>query len=148
MKILSAIILSLAGFAATAQSAEIISATGQACSKDINPWGHPSYCICPDPSRYDQRIGSCVVGAYEPIIVSGQILAGLAAIGGETTGIALRTFDHPQVTYELVLTKKDHKKLSQLNGVPFEVEGDFVKLPGVEAGPRPAIIVRELRWLD
>ncbi|HYX33880.1 MAG TPA: hypothetical protein VE954_12260 [Oligoflexus sp.] len=148
MNMLKAIIFSLAGFAANAQSAEIISTNSMACTKDINLWGHASRCACPVSSLYDPRLGACVIGTYEPIMVSGQILAGLGAIGGETTGIALRTFENPEISYELVLNKVDSKKLSQLNGLPFEVEGDFINLPGVEIPSRPAIIVRELRWLD
>ncbi|HYX36831.1 MAG TPA: hypothetical protein VE954_27300 [Oligoflexus sp.] len=148
MKLLITLILSLAGFAGSLHAAEVVLQENLACTADINKWGYSSNCSCQGRTRYDQRVGYCIRGAYKPITVSGSIVAGLVAVGGETTGIALQTFDSPSVRYELVLQTKDFEKLSQLNGVPFEVVGDYIVLPGVEAAPRPAIIVKQLHWLD
>ncbi|WP_141733307.1 hypothetical protein [Oligoflexus tunisiensis] len=148
MKFFNAILFSLISVTSAAQGAEIFPTENLGCTKDLNPWGKPSRCFCPVESRYDARLGSCVIGEYESITVSGQVVTGIVAIGGETTGIALRTFENPDVSYELVVTREDRRILSRLNGLPFEVEGDFIELPGLETGARPAIIVKELRWLD
>jgi hypothetical protein len=148
MKIFSAILFGLISVTSAAQAAEIVPTETLICTKDLNPWGRASRCFCPVETRYDQRLGACITGEYEPIMVSGQVVTGIVAIGGESTGIALRTFDNPDVSYELIVTREDRRKLSRLNGLPFEVEGDYIELPGLETGARPAIIVKDLRWLD
>lgn len=89
------------------------------------------------------------MGFYESTVVlaQGVLRTGVMAIGGETTGYELDLLDHSQ-TYELILSDALKSKIQHLNGMTIEVEGFLKFLPGVERGPRPAIIVNDLRVLE
>ena len=67
----------------------------------------------------------CLDGADAiEITVSGAIAAGMAAIGGETTGFEITTKE--DVTYELILKVADQEKLSTLDKMWFEVTGELI----------------------
>ncbi|NET82251.1 MAG: hypothetical protein F6J94_09980 [Moorea sp. SIO1F2] len=34
---------------------------GVPCTRDINPCGNPSICLCPDGYSYDQSVGKCMI---------------------------------------------------------------------------------------
>jgi len=118
------------------------------CTRDINPWGHASQCSCEDDELYDARAGLCLKGTAEneKIMVQGLVSTGMVAIGGETTGIALKT--SADISYELIVKVIDQEKLQKLNGMWFEVEGDVINIISVERDPRRAIIVETLNVLE
>lgn len=117
------------------------------CTSDFNLWGHSSQCSCPEGNTYVQRAGLCLNDAEaEKIIVSGPIAAGMAAIGGETTGFEITTTE--DVTYELILKVADQEKLSTLDNMWFEVSGELIIIEGVERQERKAIIVEALGVLE
>ena len=117
------------------------------CTGDSNLWGHSSQCFCDQGKIYDQRAGLCLEDKeVEEITVQGAVSAGMAAIGGETTGFEIKT--PAENSYELILKVVDQQKLSTLNGMWFEVVGELVKIESVERKQRPAIIVKKLAVLE
>ncbi len=117
------------------------------CTRDFNPWGHASTCSCDNNAIYDERAGLCFTdGETEKITVQGPVSAGMAAIGGETTGVVLETADN--ITYELIVTVADREKLQKISGMWFEVTGDFINITSVTRGERRAIIVDTLGVLE
>lgn len=117
------------------------------CTSDFNLWGHSSQCSCSDGSSYDERAGLCLEeAAPEVITVQGSVTAGMAAIGGETTGFEITT--KAGETYELILRVADQEKLSTLNKMWFEVTGELVVIKGVERQERRAIIGDTLAVLE
>lgn len=117
------------------------------CTRDLNLWGHASRCSCQDGKVYDSRAGLCLVNTKgEMFMVQGAILADMAAIGGETTGISIET--EKDGTYELILQSTDQEKLKKLNGMWFEVVGEFIIIESVEIKERRAIIVEKLAVLE
>ncbi len=117
------------------------------CTSDFNLWGHSSQCSCADGRDYDQRAGLCLNTAEaEEITVSGQISAGMAAIGGETTGFEISSKEGD--TYELILKVADQEKLSSLDKMWFEVTGELIIIEGMERKDRQAIIAETLGVLE
>jgi hypothetical protein len=117
------------------------------CTSDYNLWGHSSQCSCAEGRGYDRRAGLCLEsGNPEEITVSGAIAAGLAAIGGETTGFEITSKEGD--TYELILKVGDQEKLSTLDKMWFEVTGELIVIEGVERKERTAIIAEKLGLLE
>ena len=75
----------------------------------------------------------------------GTLQTGIVAIGGETTGIVLKTKADGQ--YELDLNKSDQlqKLADTLNGKKVVVEGDYKPRAGVEVKERRIILVKALK---
>ena len=117
------------------------------CTSDYNLWGHSSQCSCEEGASYDERAGLCLGGAAaEEITVQGPVSAGMAAIGGETTGFEITS--QAGESYELILKVADQEKLSTLDGVWFEVTGELIIIEGVEKKERQAIIGEQLGVLE
>lgn len=117
------------------------------CTMDINPWGHSSQCSCDQGKVYDQRANLCLEnGAVEEIVIQGAVSAGIAAIGGETTGFEIKT--QTEQSYELILKVVDQEKLSTLDGMWFEIVGELINIESVERKDRPAIIVEKIAVLE
>lgn len=117
------------------------------CTLDINTWGNPSQCFCEKPDIYDNRAGLCFDNSgSEKITVHGTLLAGIAAIGGETTGFVIET--KVGGSYELILKLDEQKKLNKLSGQWFEVSGEYITIKSVEIAERKAIIVEKLAVLE
>ena len=117
------------------------------CTSDFNLWGHSSQCSCAVGKDYDQRAGLCLdASEAEEITVSGPISAGMAAIGGETTGFEISSKQGD--TYELILKVADQEKLSSLDKMWFEVTGDLIIIEGIERKERKAIIAETLGVLE
>lgn len=74
----------------------------------------------------------------------GTVETGIMAIGGETTGIILKTKN--EGTYELELGKnaKLRETAEKLNGKPVVVQGEYKPRAGVEITERRIIIVTSL----
>ena len=81
------------------------------------------------------------------ILAQGILRTGVIAIGGETTGYKLDLYDQSQ-SYELILSEDLKGKIQHLDGMSIEAEGFLTFLTGPERGPRPAIVVNELRILE
>ena len=80
---------------------------------------------------YDERSGLCLENSEGDIVmIQGAILTDIMAIGGETTGISIKTPN--QGTYELILKTAEQEKLKKLNGIWFEVAGEFIIIESVE----------------
>ena len=117
------------------------------CTSDFNLWGHSSQCSCDQGKVYDQRAGLCLDdGEAEEITVQGAVSAGMAAIGGETTGFEIKT--QAEESYELILKVVDQEKLSTLDGMWFEVVGELINIESVERKERKAIVVEKLAVLE
>lgn len=117
------------------------------CTMDFNPWGHASQCSCAENELYDERAGLCLAGNTNvEITVQGAVTAGMAAIGGESTGYELKT--PKEQTYELILQVADQQKLNKLSGMWFEVTGEFIIIQSVERSERKAVIVDKLAVLE
>lgn len=117
------------------------------CTSDFNLWGHSSQCSCEEGASYDERAGLCLDGAEaEEITVQGPVSAGMAAIGGETTGFQITS--QAGDSYELILKVADQEKLSTLDGMWFEVTGELIIIEGVERKERKAIIGEQLGVLE
>ena len=117
------------------------------CTMDLNRWGQASRCSCGPGTTYDERAGLCLDGeATEPVMVQGTVIAGMAAIGGETTGLVIETSDG--TVYELIATLDDQQKLSEKSGMWFEVEGEEITIDSVEKPHRAAIIADQIRVLE
>ena len=117
------------------------------CTSDFNLWGHSSQCFCEEGASYDERAGLCLGGAEaEEITVQGPVSAGMAAIGGETTGFQITS--QAGDSYELILKVADQEKLSTLDGMWFEVTGELIIIEGVERKERKAIIGEQLGVLE
>ncbi len=133
--------------ATSASAVTIVPVENQICTRDLNLWGQPSRCSCPDEVSYDQRIGKCVIGEVEPIVVSGELLTGVSAIGGETTGFVLS--DANRGDFELILTRPLRAEFSELDtsGTMYQIEGEYVLVEGIEIPERPTIIVTGIKPL-
>lgn len=117
------------------------------CTRDLNLWGHAGQCSCLEESVYDERAGLCLEGdEAEQIMVQGALTAGMAAIGGETTGFAIETSEED--FYELILRLDDQKKLSTLSGMSFEAEGELIIIDSVGRKGRQVVIVDQLFVLE
>ena len=117
------------------------------CTSDFNLWGHSSQCSCDQSKVYDQRAGLCLEDTEAAeITVQGAVSAGLAAIGGETTGFEIKT--QAEGSYELILKVVDQEKLSTLDNMWFEVVGELITIESVERKERKAIIVDKLAVLE
>lgn len=74
----------------------------------------------------------------------GILEAGIMAIGGETTGVILKTKD--QGTYELDLAGETLRAAAEkLSGKAVVVEGEYKPRPGVEIKERRIIAVKSLK---
>lgn len=116
-----------------------------ACTKDINPWGLPSLCFCPEASKYDQRIGYCVDGERYPILVQGVLNSEQAKLQGPDSGISLET---NRGSFDLVIPRHERERLKRAHGLYFEAEGEFILLPDGQGPGRLTIIVDNLAWLE
>jgi len=117
------------------------------CTKDRNYWNNPSVCRCPYDFFYAQQVKRCLSHAMNPsIFVQGVIDSGVVAIGGETTGIILTTYDAK--SYELIVHPKYLEKLNMVGAQFFEVSGVPVTFNYLERGEVSALIVNEIRWLN
>lgn len=117
------------------------------CTSDFNLWGHASQCSCDTGIIYDERSGLCLQGEdVEKITVQGGITAGMIAIGGETTGFSIKTSEGD--FFELILKTADQEKLTQLNGMWFEIEGELINIESVEIKERRAIIADKIAVLE
>lgn len=117
------------------------------CTRDLNPWGHASQCSCEPGWQYDQRAGLCLdSGEALPIMVQGKLMAGVMAIGGETTGFVITTSQGEP--YDLFLKMADQEKLLKLDGLTLEVEGDELVIQSLERNERKAIIVEKISVLE
>ncbi len=145
MKMLNALLMTAGILASTAHGAWVVETQTLACTLDYNQWGHGSSCGCPEATQYNQKIGLCLQGEAYPIRVQGVLHSDVMAIAGETTGIELETkFGR----FELMVKLPDIVKMQKGNGLTFEVSGEFLLIPGVEARRRSVIIVDELNWLE
>lgn len=117
------------------------------CTNDFNLWGHASQCSCDTGIFYDERSGLCLQGDnIEQITVQGQVTAGIVAIGGETTGFSIKTSESD--SYELILQTADQEKLTKLNGMWFEIEGELITIEAVEIKGRKAVIAESISVLE
>lgn len=118
------------------------------CTRDINPWGHPSKCSCPEQNyRYNQRIGLCVHKDDQnekQVSLVGVLRTHVMAIGGETSGTTLTT---DSGTFDLILSRKERKSVKALDGKNVSVTGYVTTLTGVEIKERKAIIVMDIKDL-
>ena len=114
------------------------------CTKDINPWGRPSMCICEEGMKYDQRVALCLPEDMElpPIQIRGKIIAPMASIGGETSDFVLEESGSAK-QYDLVLSLKDREEIAKYGDREIEIKGEAITLPGVERDDRPGIIVEQ-----
>lgn len=117
------------------------------CTRDLNLWGHASQCSCDTYTIYDERSGLCLQGNdIEQIRVQGAITAGMMAIGGETTGVLIKTSEGE--SYELILKIADQEKLTKLNGIWFEIVGELISIESVEIKGRKAIMADRIAVLE
>lgn len=117
------------------------------CTMDFNPWGQASQCSCDQGQKYDERAGLCLSdGDAENIITQGKLETGMMAVGGETTGIVLTTYDDQ--SYELIVKVEERERLEKISGQSFEVTGELIKIESVEREERAAIIVEALNVLE
>jgi hypothetical protein len=145
MKILNAMLMTAGFLACTAHGAWVVDTQALACTQDYNEWGRGSSCGCPEATHYNQKIGRCLQGETYPIRVQGVLHSGVMATEGETTGIELETkFGR----FELIVKIAEIPKLQKANGLTFEVNGEFLLIPGTETHKRSVIIVNEFYWLE
>ena len=117
------------------------------CTSDFNLWGNSSQCKCEKEEVYDERAGLCLSnGEAEKITVQGAISTDVAAIGGETTGFVIKTFE--ETSYELILKRADQETVKELGGPWFEVSGEHIIIESVEMKRRQAIIVDTFAVLE
>jgi hypothetical protein len=117
------------------------------CTSDFNLWGQSGQCTCGEGNVYDPRSGLCLEDAeVEEITVSGPVSAGMAAIGGETTGFEITTREGD--IYELILKVADQEKLSTLDQLQVEVSGELILIEGGERQERRAIIAKAVGVLE
>lgn len=140
MKILALVLGSLF-LGPVAQAAWVVKTEGLACTEDYNPWGHGSYCPCPEGTAYNKKIGECLAGAPYPILVSG-VLHSKDAVN---KGVSLET---QFGTFELIVKLAEREKLQRADGLYFEADGEFILMPTDQAQARPTIIVESLSWLE
>ncbi|WP_163340132.1 hypothetical protein [Desulfopila sp. IMCC35008] len=117
------------------------------CTNDLNLWGHASQCSCDSGIIYDERSGLCLQGDdIQQVTVQGAITAGIVAIGGETTGFSIKTSEGD--SYELILQSADQDKLTKLNGMWLEIEGELINIEAIEIKGRRAIITERIAVLE
>jgi len=141
--------LAFISFLSTSAYGAVVVPTGALmCTRDYNLWGEASRCACPSETDYDLRIGRCIQGSFDPVSTMGEISSQVSAIGGETTGVVIQA--SAEESYELVLPNYLKEQLNQgeLKGIQYEVEGDYLIVPGVETGDRPTIIVNSLKPIN
>ncbi len=106
------------------------------CTLDVNAWGKSSSCACPEGAPYNEKIGLCLTGDKYPIMISGSIRSAEA----DTKGVFIET---EVETFQLIVKTTELNRLKRVNGLYFEVEGEFLL-----QNRKPVIIVDHLRWLD
>jgi hypothetical protein len=74
-------------------------------------------------------------------VYQGTLQTGVMAIGGETTGVVLKT---SQGSWELVLNDAQKKTISSFHNKEVEIKGTATTLPGVERLDRKAITVESI----
>jgi hypothetical protein len=117
------------------------------CTSDINLWGHASQCSCDTNTLYDERSGLCLQeNDVQQIMIQGPVTTGVLAIGGESTGFSIKTSEGD--LYELILKTADQEKLTKLNGIWLEIEGELISIDSVEIKGRKAIIVEKIAVLE
>ena len=118
------------------------------CTKDLNEWGNPSKCRCPEKTVYNSKARICLPENTKLpfLMIQGKLAAGLMAIGSETTGFEIQT--EKEGVFELVLKTKDKLKLKDLDKVYIEIEGNFIYLPRTEKKVRKAVIVERISVLE
>ncbi|MGI9535780.1 MAG: hypothetical protein ACR2PB_01825 [Desulfocapsaceae bacterium] len=139
--------LALCVFSSVAAAPRVGQRSVGICTSDFNLWGHSGQCSCDQSKVYDPRAGLCLEsGETEKITVQGAVSAGMAAIGGETTGFEIKT--KAEDSYELILKVVDQEKMSTLDGMWFEIEGELITIESVERKERKAIIVEKTAVLE
>lgn len=131
-----------------AQAAELVDfGSPFICTRDINAWGKPSHCSCPDETRYDRRIGRCLAGDADIVSVEGPIASDVLAAGGETTGFVVSNANSGD--YELVLSFEQKFLIEEAKnkGLTYKIDGELVNVPGVEINKRPTILVDSIEVL-
>jgi hypothetical protein len=111
------------------------------CTRDVNDWGNPSVCLCPETAEYVERIGECVTNQ---VTLQGEIKTGIYAIGGETTGVILKT---EKGVFELVLSRNQVAEIEENDDMLYEVSGIVYIKQGVERGARRILVVDQLTGL-
>lgn len=79
-------------------------------------------------------------------MIQGPVTTGVLAIGGESTGFSIKTSEGD--LYELILKTADQEKLTKLNGIWLEIEGELISIDSVEIKGRKAIIVEKIAVLE
>jgi hypothetical protein len=98
------------------------------------------------PVRAADKDAPKVEESYIKVEVKGTLQTGIAAIGGETTGVLIKTKDG---TLELDLKDKDLRAdAEKLNGKPVLVSGTLAVRKGVEVGQRLIVTVTSLKAAD
>jgi hypothetical protein len=80
--------------------------------------------------------------SYVKVEAKGKLQTGIMAIGGETTGIVLRT---SAGSFELDLDARLRKQADKLNNKTVVVTGTLYTKPGVTRGPRTIVKVATLK---
>lgn len=130
---------------AQASAAELVTFGNDViCTRDINPWGKPSHCSCPDEARYDRRLGRCLIGDADIVSVEGPINEASMAVGGETTGFVVSNANKGD--FELVLSFEQKHNIAEVEskGLTYKINGELINVPGVEITKRPTILVDSL----
>ena len=85
--------------------------------------------------------------SYIKVEIKGTLITGVAQIGGETTGVLIRTSD---VVWELDLQRNDkwRELANSLNGRKALVSGTFRRKKGLEVPVREIVSVESLKAAD
>ncbi len=96
-----------------------------------------------------QLIGAAVSAGKEFVNVEirGKLETGIAAIGGETTGVRIQA-DGISMELDLRSQPELSKQLDKLNGKLVHVTGQLTVRKGVETGKRQVVIVNSLKVVD
>ena len=96
-----------------------------------------------------QPIGAAAAAGREFVNVEirGKLETGIAAIGGETTGVRIQA-DGISMELDLRAQPELSKQLDKLNGKLVHVSGQLTVRQGVETGKRQVVIVKSLKVVD
>lgn len=79
---------------------------------------------------------------YVKVEAKGKLVTGIMAIGGETTGVQIRT---AAASFELEFTEKDRAAAEKLKDKTLIITGTLYIKPGVTRGPRTIIKVTSFK---
>lgn len=125
-------------------SEEIIGVRPQGiCTRDINAWGNPSRCHCPNGLKYNEKAKLCFPQDIKlpKIIIQGKLNTHSR---GEFIDMTLEGVEQH---YGLILTRQKIENLRRLNALYFEVQGELFFLSNM-AAKTPAVIVEEVYILE